>query len=133
MNNDPSWWTEKHESTWSRVKAAMKRDWEQTKADFTTKKKRHDIDQDVGDTVKQAAGKEVIPPAGVPNHETSWDTVEAPARYGRGAREQFAGEHPKWDDKLESKLSDDWTTLKNGRRWEEVKGSVRHGWDYNGK
>jgi hypothetical protein len=127
MSKDPSWWSEQHESTWSRVKAAMKRDWEQTKADFTTKSKRHDIDQDAGDTVKQAAGKESIPPAGVPNaKEPSWDDVESSYRYGVGARHQFR----EWNDPA---IEDDWTQMKNGRKWEEVKTTVRHGWDYDGK
>jgi hypothetical protein len=50
----------------SKVKEALKRDWEQTKHDVS-KKSGRDLDQDVGDTLKQATGKEPIPPAGVPN------------------------------------------------------------------
>ena len=49
------------------AKEAIKRDWEQTKSDLTGGKKGEDLDQDVGDTVKQAAGKEPVPPRGVPN------------------------------------------------------------------
>lgn len=48
-----------------KVKEALKRDWEQTKHDIT--RKGPDLDQDVGDTVKQAAGKEPIPPPSMPN------------------------------------------------------------------
>jgi hypothetical protein len=131
MTQEPSWWNEKHESTWSRVKAALKRDWEQTKSDFT-KHHPNDLDQSAGDTVKQAAGKEVIPPEGVPNPSTTWEHVEPSYRYGAGARTQFGTEHKSWDDKLESRLSADWTSLKNGRTWEEVKGKVRHAWDHSG-
>ncbi len=55
----PSWWKEDvHGSAWERVKIAMKRDWEQTKSDLTGGKKGTDLDQDVGDTVKQMAGKD---------------------------------------------------------------------------
>lgn len=51
-----------------KVKEALKRDWEQTKHDFS-KKKGVDLNQDVGDTLKQAAGKEPIPPLAVPNYD----------------------------------------------------------------
>ena len=50
----------------SPVKEALKRDLEQTKHDFN-KKKGQDLNQDVGDTLKQATGKEPIPPPFVPN------------------------------------------------------------------
>ena len=47
------------------VKEALKRDWEQTKKDFGAGGK--ELDQDVGDTLGQAAGAEPIPPPNVPN------------------------------------------------------------------
>lgn len=50
----------------SKVKEALKRDWEQTKHDVS-KKKGEELEQNVADTVKQATGKEAIPPEGVPN------------------------------------------------------------------
>src|SRR5262245_35788154 len=58
----PNWWTSEHSSAWDRTKEAIRRDWEQTKADFSKNKK--DLNQDVDDTLKQAAGKEPIPPRG---------------------------------------------------------------------
>ena len=64
---DPRWWSEEHRSAWERVKAAFRRDWEQTKADFSSKGR--DLNQDVDDTVKQAAGKKAIPPRNVKNPE----------------------------------------------------------------
>ena len=48
------------------VKEALGRDWEQTKHDFS-KKHGKDLDQDIGDTVRQATGKEAIPADGGPN------------------------------------------------------------------
>ena len=50
-----------------RVKEALKRDLEQTKHDLTLGKKGEDLDQGVGDTVKQAIGKEPIPPRHIKN------------------------------------------------------------------
>jgi len=45
---------------------ALHRDWEQTKHDFD-KNSGEELNQDVGDTLGQAAGKKPIPPEGVPN------------------------------------------------------------------
>lgn len=119
----PQWWTDKHEGAWDRIKDAMKRDWEQTKHDFS-KKKGEELNQGAGDTVKQAAGKEPIPPITQPN----WDDDEDSYRFGAGARDQFHGEYPAWNDKLESKLSTEWTNLKTGKDWDSVKARVKHAW-----
>lgn len=53
----------------NKVKEALERDLEQTKADLTGDRKGQDLDQDVDNTVRQAAGKENIPPDGVPNRD----------------------------------------------------------------
>ena len=50
------------------AKEALDRDLEQTKHDLPGLKGR-DLDQDVDDTVKQAAGSEEPPPQGVPNRD----------------------------------------------------------------
>ncbi|MFL5320033.1 MAG: hypothetical protein ACJ790_10300 [Myxococcaceae bacterium] len=50
-----------------KVKEAFKRDWEQTKHDIT--RKGTDLNQNVGDTVKQAAGKEPVPGPATPNFD----------------------------------------------------------------
>ena len=124
---NPKWWNEEHESTWGRVKAAMKRDWEQTKADVSSKGR--ELDQDVDDTVKQAAGKQQIPPLSQPNLDDDWDRAEEGYRYGVGARAQYGSTYTQWDDRLESKLRDDWRDSKSNRTWDEVKATVRRGWD----
>ena len=49
-----------------KVAKALGRDWEQTKSDLPGLDGK-DLRQDVGDTVKQATGKEPTPPAGKPN------------------------------------------------------------------
>ncbi|CAN5907887.1 hypothetical protein BH11MYX3_BH11MYX3_26810 [soil metagenome] len=131
--NKPNWWTETHESTWDRIKAALKRDWEQTKADLSSK--GHELNQGVGDTVKQAAGKEDIPvgnlpnPPGLADKNEKWEDVEPSYRYGVGARSQYGKDSAEWDDRVESKLSDEWGSLKNNRKWDEVKSTVRSAWD----
>jgi len=127
--NKPTWWNEKHDGTWQRVKGALKRDWEQTKEDFTRRSKREDLNQDVGDTVRQAMGKEPIPPDHVPNPD--WDKVEPDYQYGVGARMQYGDEHKAWDDRLESKLRDEWKSIDDRGAWDDVKGRVRRGYEYN--
>ena len=125
---NPKWWNDEHESTWSRVKSAMKRDWEQTKADLSSKGK--DLDQDAGDTVKQAMGKQPVPPMNQPNkNNDEWDQMEEGVRYGVGARSQYGAEHTEWNDRLEGKLSEEWRDIKSGRSWDEVRHGVRRGWD----
>ena len=129
--NKPNWWTDKHEGTWDRVKDALKRDWEQTKNDVS-KSSGKDLDQTAGDTLKQAAGKEPVPATGATSATSAtsvkWDDVESGYRFGAGSRGQFATEHPTWDDKLEHKLSGEWTNLKTGKDWESVKAHVKSAW-----
>jgi uncharacterized protein YegP (UPF0339 family) len=50
----------------SSVGRALKRDWEQTKADLPGLKGK-DLHQNIGDTVEQAAGQEPAPPTSKPN------------------------------------------------------------------
>ena len=125
MTTDPKWWKPEHNNAWDRVKGALKRDWEQTKADVSSKGK--ELNQNVGDTVKQAAGKQPIPPAGEPNSE--WNKAENSYRYGVGAREQYGSDHKDWNDRLESKLKEEWMDLKDGTTWDEAKNFVRRGYE----
>lgn len=130
----PKWWTkDTHESAWERVKESMKRDWEQTKSDLHVGGR--DLDQDVGDTVKQAAGKQAIPPRNVPNapggSDMSWDDAESPIAYGYGARSQYGSQHKDWNDDLETKLKTEWDNAGNAvsRKWNDVKALVRRGYE----
>ena len=133
---DPGWWSEQHTSAWERIKAAFRRDWEQTKADMPGSAGR-DLNQNVGDTLKQAAGSAPIPPANQatrPDYDDrptagDWERDEGAHRYGFGAQRQYGREHADWDDRLESKLREEWTDLRTGRTWDETRAAVRRGWD----
>jgi hypothetical protein len=119
------WWDEP-DSGWERVKEAFRRDWEQTKADFGAK--APDLDQNVGDTVKQALGKEPIPPPDVPNRlEERWENVEHAIRYGYAARQKF-GEQKAWDDEVETHLRQDWDTMSPPNAWHTMRPFVQRGW-----
>jgi hypothetical protein len=131
----PVWWTkEVHESAWERAKAALERDWEQTKRDLGGR--GPDLNQDVGDTIKQAAGKDILPAPGQPNIEggtenPNWDRDREPARFGVGARQQYGAQHPTWTEDLEQKLSGEWEagTFMVKRAWSDVRHAVRRGYE----
>lgn len=117
-----TWYDEKkHGSAWDRVKEAMKRDWEQTKKDFHAGGR--ELDQNVGDTVKQAAGKEPIPSIDQPN----WDTVAPAYEYGYSAREKYG---PSWNEQVEGDLRTEWNQGHKDESWNDYKAYVRRGYDY---
>src|SRR5665213_3610272 len=112
QRSNPKWWTKDNDSSWDRVKAAMKRDWDQTKHDVGAKKP--DTNQNVKDTVKQATGKEAIPPRGQPNY----DKAEPALRFGYGARSHYGQKHSKWNAELENDLKRDWTETNRDADWD---------------
>jgi hypothetical protein len=122
---NPKWWNPEHESRWERVKAAFKRDWDQTRHDFGGKEP--DTDQDVDDTLKQAAGKQPIPPRGQPTYEE----IETAYRFGYGARGQYRSKYPTWNDQLETQLERDWRDTYAGVTWLAYRDAVRYGWDFD--
>ncbi len=129
----PSWWNQSHGSAWERIKEALKRDWEQTKQDLGLPH-GHELNQDVTDTIKQAAGTEAIPPHDRPNPPKvigSWDDAEGPIEYGYSARNSLGGDDPEWNDRIEEKLRAEWEGSPDaGKPWRDVKGMVRHGYEY---
>jgi hypothetical protein len=122
----PTWWNDKHESTWSRMKGALERDWEQTKADWSTAGR--DLNQGVGNTLKQMAGSEPIPPDDEPND--TWEKVEPAYRYGIGARAEYGAQYGDWDDRLDAKLADDWSRMQSGKSWAQVRARVQRAWNH---
>src|SRR5262245_14993482 len=122
---NPNWWTTQHDSAWERVKAAFRRDWDQTKHDFGGN--QPDTDQDVDDTVKQVVGKQPIPPRGMPTYEEA----EPAYRFGYGARQYYGTRYSSWNNELESRLREDWrSTGDNADDWERYRAAVRRGWEY---
>jgi len=124
LENTPTWWTNEHEWAWDRVKAAFQRDWDQTKHDLGGK--RPDTNQNVDNTVKQAAGTEAIPPMGQPVFEEA----EPAYRFGYGARSYYHGKYPIWNDALETQLEEDWSQTTPDGVWNEDVRLIRKGWDH---
>lgn len=129
-NTSPTWWKETHTSGWDKVKSAFKRDWEQTKADLSSTHGK-ELDQNAADTVKQAVGSNPIPPTNVPNppDKKDFEKVEPAARFGYGARSEYAT-FDEWDDGLETKLRNDWSTIDANTNFDDVKPHIRSGWDF---
>jgi hypothetical protein len=127
MLSNPKWWNKELDSAWEMVKAAFKRDWDQTKHDVGGNEPN--TRQHVGDTVKQAAGKEAIPPRGVPTYEQTEDAY----RFGFGARSQYGKKYPAWNKPLETELEKDWRETYDDRDWFRYRQSIRRGWDYQDK
>lgn len=127
----PSYWEkDTHGSAWEKVKGALQRDWEQTKADFDLG--GAELKQHVPDTVWQAVGAVPIPADGLANPDpvkpAIWAEAEAGVRYGVGARAQYAS-FEKWNDALELRLSREWDEDLTGKPFAAVRPFVRHGWN----
>jgi hypothetical protein len=132
MKWQPAWWNEGHATAWDRVREAMRRDWEQTKQDLKMKG-GHELNQNVGDTVKQAAGKEAIPNinnANPPKIIGDWNDIELPTEYGFAARAHYK-DHTGWNNDLELTLKSEWSAAsdKTGRAWDDVRDHVRRGYE----
>ncbi len=68
-NVHPTWWTGQDDSVWDRIKEALKRDWEQTKADLSIDTGR-ELRQSAVDTLRQALGLTPLPLPHQPNPAT---------------------------------------------------------------
>ncbi len=123
---NPTWWDTEDDSAWERVKDAFRRDWGQTKHDIGGDEP--DTRQNVGDTVRQAVGKEAVPP----RRQPAFEDLEPAYRFGHGARLHFGEEYPEWDDELEARLRAEWSSLEPSRRslWELDRDAIQQGWDY---
>lgn len=113
MNNRPGWYTDETESGWSRVSAAFRNDWEQTKHDFGSKS-APDLKQDVDDTIKQATGS-----------EDPFTRHEQAFRFGYGAQQHYRSKYPKWDNDLDRQLRADY-----GSDYDRDRDYIRYAYDY---
>jgi hypothetical protein len=113
----------------------MRRDWSQTKHDLHVG--GHEMNQDVGDTLSQATGKQHLPSinqANPPRVIGVWSDAEIPYRYGHAARRQFGEAYPAWSPELEAKLKSEWMEAEDQatREWESARRFVRRGYELGG-
>ena len=164
MNNEsmpkrlPKWWQPEHDTRWERVRTALRRDWEQTKSDFSGGRTGVDLNQNLDDTVGQALGKRGIPEAGTANPmnaeeqsrhvrraaeqmaraasdlaaeagrsaERQWEAAEPLLAYGFAAAAYYPGA---WTNTMDTCLRDEWGALNPERPWDDVRDTVRQGWE----
>ena len=100
-------------STWDRIKKAFANDWEQTKADFGVKGAR-DMDQDVDDTLKQAAGT-----------EDAFENREQAFRFGYTAQRRYHSQYPDWNEDLDKRLRDEYDG-----NYEADRSYIQHAYGY---
>jgi hypothetical protein len=113
MQNRPGWYTDETDSSWNRVKAAFRNDWDQTKHDFGSKT-APDLKQDVDNTVKQATGS-----------EDPFDRHEQAFRFGYGAQRQYRTQYPAWNNDLDKQLREDY-----GSEYDRDRDYIRYAYDY---
>lgn len=110
-----TWWEPEHTSAWDRVKAAFRRDWEQTKAHVGAAPPPQG-GQSAGDTMAQMTGRQDV----VTN---TFETDEPAFRYGYGAAQHYRDRD--WDPRMESELQANY-----GGLWDDDKERVYAGWRY---
>ena len=121
MHNKPNWYNNDHDSAWDNVRNAFRRDWEQTKHDFGSKNAR-DLDQDAGDTVRQAT----TGGTGSSASERSFEDHEPAFRFGHAARRHYGTQHAKWNDDLDRNLRNDY-----GSTYDRDRDSIRRAYEYD--
>ncbi len=121
----PTWWEDSHESGWQRARSAMRRDWDQTKSDFTAGRKGADLNQNVGDTVAQALGKKAIPGPNTPNPMTPQESM----RHVRNAAKRMDHEAERWAKDAEKAIDKTLTEkTAEAHRWEDAERPIRYGY-----
>lgn len=114
MTTKAAWQTPETDSAWERVKAAFANDWEQTKSDFGVDGAR-DMNQDVDDTLKQAAGS-----------DNAFENREQAFRFGYAAQAHYRTDYPTWNGELDQRLSEEYEG-----NYEQDRPYVRHAYEYN--
>jgi hypothetical protein len=124
----PSWWTDDAARDWQVAKEALRRDWDQTKHDLHLG--GHEMNQNVDNTLAQAAGAEAMPPVDVANRPKvigTWEEAEVAIGFGYAARTYYGHRYSSWTAELERELSRDWHS--ETMPWKTAEILVHHGYD----
>lgn len=118
----PGWWTQDQDRGWDRVKAAFRRDWEQTKADLTGDRQGSDLNQQASDTLAQAFGKQPVPSETTIN---PMDADELESHVARAAKQATRVADRLADDTEKSIAKRAETTGDGG--WSDAEAPIRFG------
>ena len=124
----PSWWTDEISNDWNQAKEALRRDWEQTRHDLHLG--GHELDQDIENTLSQAAGAQAMPPIDVANRPKvigTWEEAEVAIGFGYAARTFYGHQHASWTPELARQLSREWSS--ESMPWKTAEILVHHGYD----
>lgn len=121
MKDRAAWHKSEYDSTWERVKAAFRNDWEQTKSDFGVESAR-DIDQDADDTVKQMMGRQST----VRYDQIDYEEAEGAFRYGHAAHSHFRDRHPTWTEELAAEIRGEYPN-----DWQRDEPLIAYAYNYN--
>jgi hypothetical protein len=124
----PSWWTDDVVRDWQQAREAVRRDWAQTRHDLHLG--GHELNQDMGHTLGQAAGAEAIPAIDVANRPeviATWEDAEVAIGFGYAARTYYGHLHPSWTSELGHKLAKQWKS--DTMSWKTAEILVHHGYD----
>lgn len=119
------------ETTWERAKAALRRDWEQTKSDLT---REHGLflGQTARHTLRQIANKEPIPAPSQPT--IPWEDAEPAVRFGYEAQDAFpevrhwGPDADDWGPGAEEALRSEWSRRGHRLSWLSAKPAIWLGW-----
>ena len=131
----PTWWTDKHDSDWERVKGALERDWEQTKSDFSNSSGLK-LNQNLADTLKQSVGSEPVPPL---DEKTRPTDPKVAAKEAKNARESMVKESEKAAEtvsKAHADIAEGHAKIKEAgarrdeaiEKWHDAEQEVRYGY-----
>jgi hypothetical protein len=121
---------DEHRGTWERVKAAVRRDWEQTKRDLSGGARGRDLDQGAMDTLRQMFGTQPVPPEGEPTGvdlDIDWEGAEPATRFGYTEADKYPSD---WNRDVEERLASDWKGTHPDLEWHAARPHVFIGWRY---
>jgi hypothetical protein len=124
----PSWWTNEVSNDWNQAKEALRRDWEQTRHDLHLG--GHQLNQDIENTLSQAAGAQALPPIDMANRPKvigTWEQAEVAIGFGYAARTFYGHEYASWTPELARQLSREWSS--DSMPWKTAEILVHHGYD----
>jgi hypothetical protein len=133
QSSTPTWWTEEHTIGWSRIKGALRRDWAQTMQDLHMEGREIDpIPEGEARPARVAAVDRPLPPSAL-RQSSDWHPLEEPVGFGYAARMHYGSKHPNWSDPLDTTLRGEWDGMgpEAARAWDEVRGDVRRGYEYD--
>lgn len=135
---EPEWWSIRHTTLWQERLPALRADFER-RSDPALPEPLAQLgpnDALVQQHPVTPRNVDVDHAHRVPDNDwevgTHWEQLEPALRFGVGARAQYL-RYERWTEELEQQLRLDWETQRGPGAWDEVKASIRRGFEAAGK